>query len=95
MHVEPPAPPALPTQNVEVPLIPVPQTFSVENGQLSGEAVAIVTFTSPLSTMIVVLGRDSALKLAEELRASFSDIEVARVSALKVVTSADQAARRG
>lgn len=86
MQVDPPASPALPTQKVEVPLIPVPQTFSVEKGQLSGEAVAIVTFTSPLSTMIVVLGRDSALKLAEELRASFSDIQIAAPGAIRLVS---------
>lgn len=91
---EPPKP-EIQTIEVSLPLLPVPQSWSLSEGETNGEKAVFLTITQPFNVAVAMFTKDAALNLCEAIREKFSDITVARPDALRVIRDADaKAARR-
>lgn len=77
MHAEPQLSPFMETQ-APMLIAPIPQKWSVTDGEIGGKKVAVLTVMSPHNTALLALSEEDALKLADSLRAKFSGLAIAQ-----------------
>lgn len=69
--------PARLEQPVPMFMAPVPQKWTVVEGELNDQRVVVLTVMSPMATMLLTLDEASALALVDSLRSKFSGLTVA------------------
>lgn len=61
-----------------IDLTPVEQAFNITPGQMGDDKAAMVLFTQPLASFVVILDRNAGLALADQLREFFGQLQIVR-----------------